>query len=153
MVVYPPPPVAWTWSNKKGNWASNAGGRWSEYNLFRICWMQQWSNHLKAVPIWTLQTYYTIQTVFFIANQTFLSVEFICIVCSKGFKTPHYLKAHMAIHSSDKPFTCLMCSAAFNRKDRLQRHMLIHNPVKQFKCPFKAHTGNIINLFDNELLM
>ncbi|KAG1664877.1 Zinc finger protein 341 [Nymphon striatum] len=64
-----------------------------------------------------------------------------CEVCSKCFKTEHYLKMHSLIHTGEKPFQCLICNKSFNRKDKLKRHDLIHIPFKRFKCPFKNHTG------------
>lgn len=67
--------------------------------------------------------------------------EYQCDVCTKRFKTDHYLKMHSVIHSDDKPFECDICQHSFNRKDKLKRHMLIHEPVKHYKCPFRNHTG------------
>jgi len=70
------------------------------------------------------------------------AANYVCWVCQKSFKTEHYLKMHMVIHSKDKPFQCDVCNSSFNRKDKLKRHMLIHDPVKRFMCPLQGRTGN-----------
>ena len=67
--------------------------------------------------------------------------NFTCDTCKKSFKTEQYLKMHMLIHSSDKPFECDVCHASFNRKDKLKRHLLIHDPIKRYKCPLRSCTG------------
>ena len=78
--------------------------------------------------------------------------QFECPTCQKRFKTEHYLKSHMLIHTGETPYQCETCHAAFNRKDKLKRHMTIHEAVKKYRCPFKSLTGKLFSfLFLREL--
>ena len=76
---------------------------------------------------------------------SYVQGEFVCTVCGKRFKTEHYLKMHLLIHSGEKPFKCAECPAEFNRKDKLKRHQLIHEPTKRYKCPFRGYTGKYMS--------
>ena len=76
------------------------------------------------------------------------SGQFQCPTCGKHFKTEHYVKSHMLIHTGENPFQCEVCQASFNRKDKLKRHMTIHDAVKKYRCPFKSLTGELDGIGD-----
>ena len=77
------------------------------------------------------------------------SGQFECQQCHKRFKTEHYLKSHILIHTGETPFSCNICQAAFNRKDKLKRHMTIHDTVKKYRCPFKNIAGKKCRWFES----
>jgi len=58
----------------------------------------------------------------------------VCSVCKKGFRTAHYLKVHMSIHSEDKPYTCQDCGGRFRKKTHLKTHMATHIQEKNHVC-------------------
>ena len=46
-----------------------------------------------------------------------------CPHCSRTFSKPMYLKSHLVIHSTDKPFKCQHCPKAFATEYHLKGHM------------------------------
>ncbi|KAL1460857.1 hypothetical protein WDU94_012796 [Cyamophila willieti] len=52
------------------------------------------------------------------------------------------IKAHMSVHSSDRPFYCELCGSSFKKSDHLKTHQLIHKGSKPHVCPVceKAYT-------------
>ena len=57
-----------------------------------------------------------------------------CDICSKSFKSKHYLKVHKRIYFDDKQHKCDVCDKSFILKSNLTQHMLIHSGKKDFKC-------------------
>ena len=46
------------------------------------------------------------------------------------------MKAHLIIHSGEKPFKCDLCEQKFTKKAYLKSHLKIHTGEKPFKCEY-----------------
>lgn len=63
------------------------------------------------------------------------SLPYICEICSKGFKVPSSLLAHIKIHSEERKYSCDQCNMKFKRREHLRIHVNgIHLKLKPFKC-------------------
>ena len=62
--------------------------------------------------------------------------NFICEICSKGFKVRSKLKEHMYIHTGEKNFVCNHpdCGKAFTKKSTLSQHLRLHTGEKPYQC-------------------
>eukprot|EP01083_Nonionella_stella_P051225 136020_1 len=54
--------------------------------------------------------------------------------CQNVFSRKSYLKRHLRIHSSLKPYACDVCQKAFSQKGCLNRHMRVHSGDKPYVC-------------------
>lgn len=73
-----------------------------------------------------------------IPNQPLIALKdklFSCPVCHKGFAGNYYLKAHMRIHTGEKPFRCEPCGLSFAFQQNYRQHnFTYHQSEKPYKC-------------------
>lgn len=55
-----------------------------------------------------------------------------CEVCHKKFGTQQILKAHMVLHSDERPFKCKLCDKSFKLQMVLRSHMSLHYKKEGF---------------------
>ncbi|XP_076345617.1 uncharacterized protein LOC143244571 [Tachypleus tridentatus] len=60
--------------------------------------------------------------------------QFMCHVCHKYFTQKGNLKAHMMIHTGEKPYACKVCGKSFTQKGNVDTHMKIHTGEREFGC-------------------
>nr|XP_050030129.1 zinc finger protein 287-like [Dermacentor andersoni] len=60
---------------------------------------------------------------------------FKCHFCPQSCFGKANLKDHLRIHTGEKPFQCPSCPLRFSQKGTLKRHMLIHTGERPYQCP------------------
>ena len=57
-----------------------------------------------------------------------------CDVCEKHFTQSSSLKAHMLIHTNEKPYECDVCEKRFRQSQHLKSHVRIHTNERPYEC-------------------
>ena len=57
-----------------------------------------------------------------------------CTLCTKSFKTKVMLKVHMRTHTKERPYMCHLCGQSFTLSGGLTYHVYSHTNAKPYKC-------------------
>ena len=67
-------------------------------------------------------------------DQKLRGTKHICKVCDKECRTSSVLKAHIRVHSGERPYMCKICDKLFSQKYSLAQHMRLHSGDNPYKC-------------------
>lgn len=60
--------------------------------------------------------------------------QFQCDFCAYSTDTSSCMRAHIRVHSDERPYECSFCLRRFKLKQHVQNHESIHTGAKPFKC-------------------
>ena len=61
-------------------------------------------------------------------------MRYACETCDERFTTPHYLKRHVKVCTSETKYLCEICGSMFARRDGLFRHKAVHSGERPHQC-------------------
>ncbi|XP_043209970.1 zinc finger protein 771-like [Amphibalanus amphitrite] len=57
-----------------------------------------------------------------------------CPLCAKAFKNASHLKVHSRTHTKERSHACEHCDKRFAESSSLRRHMLVHTGARPYEC-------------------
>ena len=75
-----------------------------------------------------------------------MSRIYACKFCGKQSNKRNVLRAHVRIHTGERPFECMYCNRKFADSSTLRRHKTIHTGEMKAACPI---CGRVISRKDN----
>ncbi|CAI6332799.1 unnamed protein product [Periconia digitata] len=68
--------------------------------------------------------------------------RFQCTLCPKRFTRAYNLRAHMRVHTDERPYVCSVCGMAFARHADRARHEGLHSGERKFICRGSLQDGS-----------